>query len=372
MATNLNADILTPCLYLQESIVTAFGTHPGQLLTSAGAYDALMSAQNRTAFFRQISQSTASKPTDSSNRKVQARYVPTDCDPEFEFDTCDLGENASPAFKQADFTADLDYSWGFDLSEEEFRDLCDGGKEGTYGAMVLAKYQAAKRQFNAKIATALAALPGNYPTNGDNSLSSPISIPVVTGQGVYNPAGFGLLKSVFEAGNMTADPITVGGKGVLDMANNSLRYAIGNTSTGVGQNGTFIPNYFRDDTLDSIMGGGINHLIAWQPGYVQLIEWYENVGVYRKLKMQEVDGRNVAAEEKSTVVTPDGITWDFFYKDDCGVHKYRFRKYFGVAPIPEDSFGSTCQDFNGILHFAATCGDLDCNAIDQLNAGSGS
>lgn len=373
MATIKNATPQFPCLVAQVAINEAFIEHPGSLPASVGAYDALTAQTNRTGFVQTQSDLVSSQPTAESNRKVQVRYIPTDCDPEFEFDTCDLDSAPTPTYKTAELTANLSYGWGFDLSESEYRDSCDGGQQGQYGAMILSKYENAKRQFNNKITTALAALPGNYPTDGSDSLTSPKSIPVVTANGVYNPAGFGLIKSIFDAGNMRVDPILVGGTGITDMALNSLRYAIGNTSTGVGQNGSFLPNYFRDDTLNAQFGDGVTHLIGWRPGFVQLLEWYENVGEYRITEEQLVNGERRAKTQKDTIVTPDGIRWDFFYAYDCGVHKYRFRKYFGVSPIPDDAFGSSCQDFNGILHFIASCGDLDCNTLDAaLAPGSGS
>ena len=372
MATNKNATAQFPCQIAQASIAEAFMSHPGALPSSIGSYEALTSGTNRTGFIQTQSLSENAKPTNSSNRIVQVRYVAKDCDPEFDFDTCDLGDAPAPTYKNANLTANLDYAWGFDLSESDYRDTCDGGAFGQYGAMILAKYESAKKQFNAKIAAAIAALPGNYPTDGTDSLTSPLTIPIVTANGVYNPAGLGLIKSVFGAGNMLVDPILVGGTGITDMAVNSLRYAIGNTTTGIGQTGGFIPNYFRDDSLNAQFADGESHLIAFYPGWIQLLEWYENIGNYSIVTEQIRNGRREAETQKDTIVTPDGIRWDFFYKYDCGVHKYRFRKYFGVSNIPDDSFGSTCQDFNGIIHFIAGCGDLDCNIISSLVPGSGS
>jgi hypothetical protein len=233
--------------------------------------------------------------------------------------------------------------------------------------MILAKYQQAKKNFNKKIVDALALLPGNYPTNGNDSLLNPISLPIVTSAGTYIPTGFGLLKSIYNAADIYDNPIIIGGRGIPELAVNSLTYSINNTFTGTNPS-IGLPNLFLDGSLNDAFPDGNSHLLTWAPGAVQLLEWYANDGQWGWQSRIERNGMQQFDQQYTTIVTPDGIRWDFSYKFDCGFHYYKFSKVFGVAPIPSDAFG-TCRDYNYILNFLAVCGELECATIENALAG---
>ena len=366
MATTIDATNLNPCQVVQAGIETAFLRHPGAQPFGAGAYDALVSDINRSSFIQAQSASTGGASSTLKNAKVQVTYVPASCDEDAgELDRCEFPDTES-AFKTANLTLDNEFTWGFKLTEDEYRDMCEGDINGVYGKMLLAKYQQAKKQFNKKIVDALVLLPGNYPTNGADSLTTPISLPIVTSAGTYLPTGFGLLKSIYNSADIYDDPIIVGGRGIPELALNSLRYSAPNTVPGYTV-GTGLPNLYMDGTLNDAFGDGDNHLLTWAPGAIQLLEYYQNAGNWGWAERIERNGVQAFKEQYTTIVTPDGIQWDFSYKFDCGVHYYKFSKVFGVAPMPSDAFGS-CRDYNYILNFLATCGDLECATIEAALA----
>jgi hypothetical protein len=196
MATTLNVTNLAPCQVIQGTIDAAFQRHPGAALTPVGAYDALVAPINRTAFIQSANNFAGGPPSGSGKRTVQVRYVPASCEEaQADLDRCEFTDS-EPAFKTANLTVDDSFTWGFNLDDDENRDLCDGDTAGVFAQMIQAKYQRAKKEFNKKIVDALVLLPGNYPTNGDDSLTSPIDLPIVTTAGTYLPTGFGLLKSI--------------------------------------------------------------------------------------------------------------------------------------------------------------------------------
>lgn len=366
MATILDATNLNPCQVVQAGIETAFLRHPGAQPFGAGAYDALVSDINRSSFIASQAASTAGGPSSGSPAKVQVTYVPASCEEGVEdLDRCEFPTTES-AFKTANLTVDNEFTWGFKLTENEYREMCEGDITGVYGKMLLAKYQQAKKQFNKKIVDALVLLPGNYPTNGADSLTSPISLPIVTTAGTYLPTGFGLLKSIYNSADIYDDPIIVGGRGIPELAVNSLRYSAPNTVPGYNVAGG-LPNLYLDGTINDAFGDGDSHLLTWAPGAIQLLEWYNNIGQWGWTSQITRNGALAFDQQYTTIVTPDGITWDFSYKFDCGVHYYKFSKVFGVAPMPSDAFG-VCRDYNYILNFLATCGELDCADINAALA----
>jgi hypothetical protein len=290
--------------------------------------------------------------------------VPASCDEDADFDKCDLDTIAAPSFLAENFTADLSHGWGFDLNENQYRDMCEGDVNGVYGKMLLSKYQQAKSQYNAKIAAVLATLPGKYPTNGVDSLLTPIDLPVVTSAGMFNSGAWAYHTAIWRAANILEDPIVIYGGGYMDAA--IAAYGITTpTDAGMGRLSA-LPPLFRDSNINAAFGDGNSHIVSFARGAVQLLQWYENFGSYGWLKEMTRNGVTVAESQRSTIMTPDGLEWDFYYEFDCGVHKFRFKKFFGVAPIPAEAFG-TCRDYNYILNFNQTCGDLTCEDLESLN-----
>lgn len=358
------ADLLNPCQLTAETLERGFLRHPGAQPTSAGTHEALTSDLNTAAVFtEQVINSNLARPTDTSNRKIQVTYVPASCDEDLDFDKCDLQTNAAPSFLATNFEADLTHGWGFDLNEDQYRDMCEGDVNGVYSKMILAKYQRAKQEYNAKLAAVLATLPGNYPTNGADSLAAPITLPIINGAGAFNSAGFSYHEAIWRAADITDQVIMVYGGGIPDAALAAYGFTTP-TLNGIGVT-TALPAMFRDSSINAAFGDGESHGISFARGAVQLLQWYENFGNYGWLKEMTRNGSIVAESQRSTIVTPDGIQWDFYYEFDCNVHKFRFKKYFGVAPIPSDAFGA-CRDYNYILNFILGCGDFECSDFDGL------
>jgi hypothetical protein len=359
------AELLSPCQLTVNTLEAAFLRHPGQAPTSAGAHEALTSDINRSSVFTdQVINSNLARPTDTSNRKVQVTYVPASCDEDFDFDKCDLGSNAAPSFLATNYEADLSHGWAIDLNENQYRDLCEGDVNGVYSKMFLSKYQQAKAQYNAKIAAVLATLPGNYPTDGADSLASPIALPVLTSAGMFNSGTFAYHTAIWRAANILDQPIVLYGAGYMDAA--IAAYGITATTDAGMARLSALPPLYRDSAINAAFGDGSSHIISWARGAVQLLEWYENFGGFGWREDMTRNGSTVAKSERSTIMTPDGISWDFYYEFDCGVHKFRFKKFFGVAAIPSDAFGE-CRDYNYILNFTQACGDLTCEDLESLN-----
>ena len=100
------------------------------------------------------------------------------------------------------------------------------------------RLDAAIQGFNNVVLAQLATLMGKYPITGDELLISPINIPVVTSNGVANPAGLSLLKTIYQQMNQNDDAIIVGA-GKLDFFGNALAYS-GLSSNGINAGGATI------------------------------------------------------------------------------------------------------------------------------------
>lgn len=365
MATNTSSTPKHPCISLQEDLLKYFGKSntPAAANVPTGTTDALRSAQNTSGFTQIPTASSEGKarPTGASNRKIQLRYVATDCDEDGmdEIGECNLGDSASPLYKTSDFTVGLRHSWGFDLSETDFRDICESKEQG-YADFFMAKYAHAKAGLNKKLIAPIAALMGNYPLTGVDSKLTPIEVPVVDANGVFNPTGLALVQATYLQMERSETPIIVGA-GKLDFAAAARAYSALNNS-GIDASKLAL-NYFRDAAVNASYGDGTDNILTWMPGAIQFLEWFDNVGDFDKSIMHTVNGREVVKESTTTIITPDGIKWDMYYSYDCRTHKYRFQKWFDVASIPSDAFGA-CQDYNYALRFKLACGTIDCNDVN--------
>lgn len=373
MATGTGATPKHPCISLQESLARYFGdkNYPAMANVPTGATDALKSAQN-TNGFQQISDSLTNgtaRPTDTSNRTVHIRYVTSECDDSDlgEIGECNLGDAATPLYNTAKVTVTRSFSWGFDLSETQFRDMCEG-KDQQFADMVMSKYARKKAGFNKQIVALLTGLMGNYPLTGDASIANPIEIPVVDTNGAFSPTGLALVQATYAQMERMDTPIIVGA-GKLDFASYAKAYSAANNA-GIDPQKLAL-NFFRDASVNTSFGDGDDHIFTWAPGAVQLVEWFDNEGLYERTETHMVNGREEVKKAKTTFLTPDGLKWDMYYEFDCGLHKYRFQKWFDVAGIPSDAFGA-CKDYNYALHFLLSCGAITCNDITAATVAAAS
>lgn len=351
-----------PCLKLQEALARYYARNPSAEMFSTGTLEALTSNENRAGTMF-LTEGDGARPTSTSNRKIQARYVPKTClDTDLSWSECSYGSPQNGLWKTADITINRQVSWGFDLTESEYRDMCEDLNDG-YVAQFNAQYADQKQRLNNLAIIDVVAAMGNYPVSGNNSVTTPITVPVATPAGAFNPAGYGLIQTNYNQMNIMQSPIVVGA-GKLDYAKNAAFYS-GLTNLGLdGSKGT-IP-YFRDPNVNSnFFNDGDDHALTWVPGSIILAEWHEFVGIYEKTEYFNINGQQAVEKALTTIVTPDGMKWDMLYVYDCGTHKYRFRKWIGVAPLPSDAFG-TCQDYNYALHYLLGCADLTCNDINSL------
>jgi hypothetical protein len=361
MATTINTTPSHPCIKLQEALARFYARNPASTLFSTGTLDALISPTNRAGTMF-LTEGDAARPTATSNRKIQARYVAKTCeDTNLDWSECTYGEPGRGLWKTADITVDRNVGWGFDLSESEYRDMCEDLNDG-YIAQFNAMYADAKVRLNNLAIIDVVAAMGTYP-NGVNSLTNPVTVPVSTPAGAFNPAGFGLIQTAYNQMNIMQAPIIVGA-GKLDYARNAGAYS-GLTNLGL-DGSTAVAPYFRDPYVNtSFFNDGDDHALTWAPGSIIAAEWFEFTGIYEKTTEMIINGQRAVEKSMTTIVTPDGLKWDMLYIYDCGVHKYRFRKWLGVAPLPSDSFG-TCQSYNYALHYLLGCADLTCNDINSL------
>jgi hypothetical protein len=365
MATIIGTTAADPCLKLQEALARFYGMNPAAEMFSTGTLEALGSAQNRSGTMY-LTEGDGPRPAlSTSNRTIQARYVPKTCEATgVTWSECSYGDPQDPLWKTANITVNRSADFGFDLSEDDYRNMCESLDDG-WVAFFNAKYADAKARLNNLAVIDTVAAMGRYPKSGNNSVTSPITIPVATPAGAFNPAGFGLLRTMYNQMNVTQAPIIVGA-GKLDYAANAGIYS-GLTNLGLdGSKGQF--PYFRDPSLNDVFfNDGDDHALTWMPGSIILAEWFEYPpnSIYEKTMTMIVNGVEVPEKSMGTIVMPDGTKWDMLYVYDCGVHKYRFRKWIGVAPLPSDAFGS-CQPYNYALHVLLGCADLTCETINTI------
>lgn len=364
MGTSINGTPKHPAISLQEALAKYMGKSnvPAAANVATGTADALKSAQNTSGFTQIPTDSSDGKarPTDSSNRTIHLRYVPTDCDEDGmdEVSECNLGEASGPLYKTAPVTVNLRHTWGFELSKSQFRDIQESTDQG-FADMVMAKYAHAKAGLNKKLIAPISGLMGKYPLTGVNSATSPIEVPVVTAAGVYNPTGIALVQSTYMQMERGEIPIIVGA-GKMDFAAAAKVYSATNND---GIDATKLAaNYFRDAYVNKAYADGTDNILTWMPGAIQMVEWWDNVGDFAISTTMTENGKQVYEKINTTFITPDGLKWDMYYSYDCGVHKYRFQKWFDVASIPSDAFGA-CQDYNYALRFKLKCGDISCSDI---------
>lgn len=363
MAITTGATPSNPCLKLQEDLGKYYGgANPVNNTAGRGTVDALMSTANRSG--------TTALPTDAGDRarltstsvrKLQLRYVVQDCALDsFTFDPCNIPTLEGPTYKTADVTVTRSTQWGFQLTESEYREMCES-KDQQYMDMVKVKYESAKRNMNQQAVALVKSAMGNYPLSGDNSVTTPATINIVNAAGAANPGAIALIDSYYESMNILRKPMLVGA-GKMSLAEKALAYSTG-SDLGVDGSKTSIANFYRDTDVNANFGDGNDHLLSWVPGAIQFVGWNDYVGDYQVFKPEVINGRQGWEFQKTTMLF-DGILWDFVYNHSCaGVHTFMWRKYFDIVPLPSDAFGS-CQGYNYALHFLLGCGDLTCNQIN--------
>ena len=270
-----------PCLLAQFSLDEKFrGLDPGAQSSDIGTLRALISAQNRNAVaFNPIPQKAA--PLTDGSVKLTASFLPFICDTEVS-DTpvtkCNVSGGDTPTYLYADYTVDETTSQKWTLNDDQFRSTCETpGRQ--FDDMFLRNVDAFLRKVNRKSITEVITFMGNY-SNGNNSVTTPINLPVIDPTKLYNAQALAFIKSEYMKQNVgTITPI-ITGAGLMDHAIAGMPVA-GISDDGVNRGASFgLENYFRDGFLDSTIDDGSSHLLSWVPGALQLLTWNENVGPY--------------------------------------------------------------------------------------------
>lgn len=359
---------VNPCNKLQEAL-GKYMLNPAAQKVPTGAYEALTSTQNKGGF-EVLPTEGKSRLTSSSERKLQLRFVPKICttDGIAEMSECSTDTVVNPLYATADVRVTLRHTWGFSINEQTQRDLCEGDAQ-VYADYFMAKYATeGKGGLNKKLISPLAAAMGNYPVSGDDSITTPKILPVVTSVGVINPAGLAVIDYDYLQMEQNAPPVALGA-GRLDLAALSQKYA-GLTTGGIN-NAAANLNYFRDTAVNAFFNDNNDHILTWAPGSIQLVEWFDFVGQFDKATEIIVNGKREIEKATTTIVTPDGVKWDVKVTYVCGVYQWVFQKWFDVIPLPSTAFTEACQDYNYSLHYLLGCGDLDCTDVALITGTSG-
>lgn len=363
MATVISATASNPCLKLQTDLAAFFSKNPSAEQTSTGAYDALTSAENTKNVKIVLDlPGDQARPTTTSVREIQGRYVPQIASNSMSVMTeCSTDTVISPLWKTAKFTVDKVHTWGFDIEEADYREMCES-KEENFAAFFMARYNNEKAALNAKIITPLVAAMGKYPITGNPSLVTPVNLPIVTSTGSYNPAGLALMQTHYNQMNSMETPIIVGA-GKMDFAANALGYS-GQSANGINAAGSSF-KYYRDPAVNTVgLPDGFDNIVTWLPGSIQFIGWNDFVGRFEKFTYININGKQEVEKGLTTITTNDGIRWDVKMTYACGVYTWVFQKYFGINPLPSDAFLTATQNYNYALRYRLSCGDLTCAQID--------
>jgi hypothetical protein len=373
MGVNTESLGYNPCLLAQFALDEKFnGLNPGATQSDVGMLRALTSDVNRGAVQFNVLPLKAA-PTASSKVKLTASFLPFICDTsesEAPVDNCDVSGGDTPTYQYADFTVDEITTQKWTLSDDQFRASCETpGKQ--FDDMFLRNVDAFLRKVNKKSIIEASTFGGNYPSNGQNSVSNTISIPVIDPNKLYNPQAIALIKSEFmkmQLGNV--NPIIVGA-GLMDFAMAGMPIA-GISDDGVNRGiGFGLENYFRDSQIDAIATDpvtGETPLLTWAPGALQLITWNKNVGPFafstpldRIAAYDGIPAGTTRYKEQYVTLNIGGLEVDFFYQYDCnGNHSFALQLHHSVVGLPSTSFGA-CQDYNYVLSWLQTCGTLDCS-----------
>jgi hypothetical protein len=204
---------------------------------------------------------------------------------------------------------------------------------------------------------------GNYVDGTDSGAAlSQKSIPLINAAGHVNPAAMAAVKSQFRRMHTSTPPIVVGGDILGIWFDTRMMGGLGANAIAADQSPATVVggadiymDYQLDPVIQTLEADALSRVLAWTPGVVQMLEWYEYVG-YK----QEV-GKEDYIE---TTIEIDGYTFDWsLYYDKC-THQwsYELSKVYDLFYVPDVAFdgGTTVYDWNRRLAFKAECGDFAC------------
>lgn len=363
MATVINKTDITPCLLLQTELVKTFGKLASDSMKpNVGFYDALLSPANRNGLTieEEINNGLA-KPTATSKRKVQVRYVKPSCGDDETTEEA-VGECVTPDRSTATVGfANLEVndfvSFGFQLSDSEFDEMC-ASRTTIYTENLMTEYNKAIKRLDKKLLTKALANIGKYP-DGTSSLSSPITVPFIKADSTPNVGAFAQINSMYRQLGYPTEPFLVGDADLLNLE--YMQKYLGQASSGINLGAFGFNNFHFDSQVNAQLGSGTDKmLLTFAPGAYQFLSFLDTKRreVEKPISVR-INGTEVTRFEKENKVMEfaDGA-WDFYYTYDCGTHNFNWKKNFDLFALPSDA---VCN-FPSLL-FKVSCGDLTCNTF---------
>ena len=252
---------------------------------------------------------------------------------------------------QRKITMDLDGFKQFCLSPQEY-----------LRKRLLAMRDGVHAEINAKLVPKAIAYAGAYST-GVSSVTPSVAVSFMVdganGGKLFDPTGYAkILDEYAKIGSPYVTPFVVGGSHAAYIK------TFAGFATGANQNGvtsSIIPNLYVDYTVDTTFENGLNNLVTWAPGTIQVAGTNavtDNMIAYSR----------PMEREKARVADPFGTglgEWDFYFNiDETGcIIELRWEKYFDlIVPTP---YG-TCAS-KPILNFLVDC---DGNSCADSSSGS--
>lgn len=354
------------CINLQLSEAEALGAvAPSLEKRDAGIVKSLYSTANGGPLM--VIEDGKEKPSATSSRHAKIKYTKKACDigDTDAIDPCDFdADEITNPFGHANVRIAGLYKWGFKLSDSELLTMCENRAQ-FFNTVLSNLLDAAIQGLDKAMMNQLVPLMGKYP-NGEESLVTPLTLPVVHANGTPNPVGIALAKTLFGQMNQNG-PIVSVGAGYMDIIKNTVGFSTVNDG-GINTGAFNLNNFFRDSNINAHASlTGVDNLLTWLAGSIRVVEFYQNAGDHiEKGPMIEVGGQKWYQSERS-VVELGGVKWDYFMKRDCGEWVFVFQKEFEVVPMPADAFAD-CQDYNYAMRFVMGCGDADCTLLEGFNS----
>ncbi len=339
------------CRTVQRSLASIAGDNDfSDKIENPGTLAGLMSGRNRTGFAQVPLQDPQGR-----TRIVQVRYIQklNETAADSRSGICDAGDTESERFANVETSYYREVK--LTLDDGEFQEFC--ATQSTFREeMTVKKLNVLYSGINTDMVTEMAGLKGNF-YGGAGAGNGPLSIPMINTDGTAQYWGETEILDSFEDIEVSARPL-LAGTGNLRKYTRLLNIGCCNDGgQDINKAGAF--DYYRDSQVDSIIAGD-NNILAWSPGAAQMFWNNRYVGQFQKFDAQNA---------KTTIIDPRfGISLDMtVYYNWCEDDNTRSQWIitwgvdFGLFVLPSDlaAVGNNWTGVNNILHFQATCGDVD-------------
>lgn len=298
-------------------------------------------------------------PGASSHQKVYTSDTIRDCNVTSEAS----GPCATPAYSADDVAAKFkavehrieeSIQRKITMDLDAFKEFCISPQEYVTKRL-LAMRDGVLGEVNAKLVPKAIAYAGAY-SSGVSSVVPSVAVSFMVdganGGKLFDPTGYAKILDEFaKLGSPYVTPFVVGGSHAAYIK------TFAGFATGANQNGvtsSIIPNLYVDYTVDTTFENGLNNLVTWAPGTIQV------AGTNAVTDAMIAYSRPME-REKARVPDPFGTglgDFDFYFNiDDTGcLIELTWEKYFDlIVPVP---YG-TCAN-KPILNFLVDCSGNDC------------